>query len=89
MQGCQSPWNRRGSKGAMPPPHILTDNLILYLNKGRQIMPNILLTALLPDFQTSLPTALNMILSLRGLTDLSLQNILPKYYHQTILLCCR
>ena len=48
MQGCQSPWNRRGSKGAMPPPQILTDNLILYLNKGRQIMPTILLTAASP-----------------------------------------
>ena len=81
MQGCRSPWNRRGSRGPCLSPQILTDNLFLYLNKERQTMPNILLTAPLPGFP-DFTTALNMLLSLRGLTDLSLQNILPTIIKQ-------
>ena len=76
MQGCRSPWSRRGPRGPCLSPHSLTDNLIPYLNKGRQI------TNCPPPGFSDFPTALNMLLSLRGLTDLSLQIILPTIIKQ-------
>ena len=66
-----------GAEGPMPPPQILTDHLTLYLNQGRQITLTILLITPRPTEFLDFPTALNMLVCLWGLTDLSLQNILP------------